>query len=70
MPGIGEEIQRILNNQPNIQLDPNAYIVQLEDGLWLVMGNIRAKLDILIYVDQKNMREAELNHGNAIPLYK
>ena len=70
MSGIGEEIQRILDNQPNIHLDPNAYIVQLEDGLWLVMGNIRAKLDILIYVDQKNMREAEYNHSNAIPLYK
>jgi hypothetical protein len=70
MPGIGEEIQRILDSQPNIQLDPNAYIVQHEDGLWLVMGNIRAKLDILIYVDQKNMNSAEYNHGNAIPLYK
>lgn len=69
-PGIGEEIQRILENQPSIQLDPNAYIVQHDDSLWLVMGNIRAKLDILIYVDQKNMKEAELNHSNAIPLYK
>jgi len=70
-PGVGAEIQRILANAaPSIQLDPNAYIVQHDDGLWLVMGNIRAKLDILIYVDQKNMKEAEINHGNAIPLYK
>ena len=54
-----------------MQLDPDAYIIQREDGLWLVMGNIRAKLDILIYVDQKNTREAEIiHHGNVIPLYK
>ncbi|MDR2183035.1 MAG: hypothetical protein LBE55_02565 [Clostridiales bacterium] len=67
----GVEITRILNSQPNIQPDPGAYIVQHEDGLWLVMGNIRAKLDILIYVDQKNMKDAEfIIHGNAIPLYK
>jgi len=65
---VSEEIHRILASQPNIQLEPNAYIVQHEDGLWLVMGNIRAKLDILIYVDHKNMKDAEI--FNAIPLYK
>jgi len=69
-PGIAQEIHKILANQPAISLDPNAYIVQHEDGLWLVMGNIRAKLEILIYVDQKNMNEAEYDGGKAIPLYK
>ena len=71
--GITKEIHKILANQSAIQLDPNAYIVQHEDGLWLVMGNIRAKVDILIYVDQKNMQEAEhpnLDGGSAIPLFK
>ena len=69
-PGITHEIHRLLANQPAIQLDPSAYMVQHEDGLWLVMGNIRAKVDILIYVDQKHMLEAEYDGGNAIPLYK
>jgi len=65
------EITRILSTQPTMHIEPGAYIVQHDDGLWLVMGNIRAKLDILIYVDQKNDRNAELIiHGNAIPLYK
>ena len=71
IPGVCHEIHRLLGGQPSMQLDPDAYIVQREDGLWLVMGNIRAKLEILIYVDQKNTREAEIiHHGNVIPLYK
>ncbi|MCL2573858.1 MAG: hypothetical protein FWE34_04805 [Defluviitaleaceae bacterium] len=71
VPGITTEIHKLLAAQPSIQLDPNAYIVQLDDGLWLIMGNIRAKLDILIYVDQKNMQEAGVHGGsNAIPMYK
>ena len=72
LPGITGEISKILANQPAIKLDPNSYIVQHEDGLWLVMGNIRARLDILIYVDQKHMEKetSHLERGNAIPLYK
>ena len=70
MPCVEAEIQKILCKHHSIKLEPDAYIVQHEDGLWLVMGNIRAKLDILIYVDQKNIQEAEFNYGNAVPLYK
>ena len=69
-PGIVCEINKILANQPALKLDPNAYMVQHDDGLWLVMGNIRAKVDILIYVDQKHMPVGEFDGGNAIPLYK
>ena len=76
-PGISQEIHKILANQSVITLDPNAYIVQHEDGLWLVMGNIRAKVDIMIYVDPKNMHEDQgqqqqqpENNSRAIPLYK
>jgi len=68
--GISCEINKILANQPAIKLDPNAYMLQHEDGLWLVMGNIRAKVEILIYVDQKHMENSEFEGGNAVPLYK
>ncbi|MCL2377017.1 MAG: hypothetical protein FWC76_06415 [Defluviitaleaceae bacterium] len=70
MSDVSEEIQKVLAKKPGIKLDADAYIVQHDDALWLVMGNIRAKLDILIYVDQKTMAEAEFDDGNAIPLYK
>jgi len=70
MSDISVELQKVLTKKPGIKLDADAYIVQHDGGLWLVMGNIRAKLDILIYVDQKNMAETGLNHDNAIPLYK
>ncbi|MCL2753088.1 MAG: hypothetical protein FWE44_02955 [Defluviitaleaceae bacterium] len=73
MPGINEQIEKILASQPAIKLDPNAYIIQHEDALWLVMGNIRAKLDILIYVDGKHI-EAEFptghDRGNTLPIFK
>jgi len=73
MPGISEQIERILDSQPAIQLDPNAYIIQHEDALWLVMGNIRAKLEILIYVDGKNVDAqfpAGYDRGNTLPIFK
>ncbi|MCL2855130.1 MAG: hypothetical protein FWE21_05875 [Defluviitaleaceae bacterium] len=73
VPGINEQIEKILAHKPAIKLDPNAYIVQHDESLWLVMGNIRAKLDILIYVDGKNVN-AEFpacgHRGNALPIYK
>jgi len=68
--GISCEINKILANQPAIQLDPNAYMLQHDDGLWLIMGNIRAKVEILIYVDEKHMENSGFEGGNAIPLYK
>ncbi|MCL2619831.1 MAG: hypothetical protein FWD97_02700 [Defluviitaleaceae bacterium] len=73
MPGINEQIDKILANQPAIHLDPNAYIVQHGESLWLVMGNIRAKLDILIYVDGKHMSQQQhhnVDRGNALPIYR
>ena len=73
MAGINEQIDKILANQPAIHLDSNAYIVQHDESLWLVMGNIRAKLDILIYVDGKHMSEHHHNNmdkGNALPSYR
>ena len=73
VPGISEQIEKILAHSPAIKLDPNAYIVQHDESLWLVMGNIRAKLDILIYVDGKHVGAgfpAYGDHGNALPIYK
>jgi hypothetical protein len=71
VPGINEQIEKILASQPAIKLDPNAYIVQHGDALWLVMGNIRAKVDILIYVDSNYMEpQMPHNRGNTLPIYK
>jgi len=72
LPEISRQIQCMVRdcNGSKMAVDPNAYIVQSEDGLWLVMGNIRAKLDILIYVDPKNTQDAQAynNNGNqSIP---
>jgi len=70
LPGVAEQIQSMVDNQHAVKLNPNAYIVQHEDGLWLVMGNIKAKLDILIYVDQKNMSEHSLDKTGNMPIYR
>ncbi|MCL2350527.1 MAG: hypothetical protein FWC67_03495 [Defluviitaleaceae bacterium] len=73
VPGISEQIEKILASQPAIRLDPNAYIIQHEDALWLVMGNIRAKLDILIYVDGKHIDAQypmNMDRGNSLPIFK
>ena len=70
MSDVSEELQKVLAKRPGIKLDADAYIVQHDNALWLVMGNIRAKLDILIYVDQKHIAEAGFDGTNAIPLYK
>lgn len=72
--GISEELHRLTQSQNKVQLHPDAYIVQQDDGLWLIVGNIRAKLDMLIYVDHKNMehqqQQTKTEGDFSIPMYK
>ena len=75
LPGIADQIHNLATHQNKISVHPEAYIVQQEDGLWLIMGNMRAKLDILIYVDQKNMNDTPQTRQNntqnySIPIYR
>lgn len=39
------------NHSGRLNLNNDTYIIQDGDDLWLVMGHIKAKLDILIYTD-------------------
>lgn len=43
------------NSNGQIKVSNDTYIVQDGDDLWIVMGNIKAKLDILIYTDPNNI---------------
>ena len=42
-----------------IKVSKDTFIVQDGDDLWLVMGNIKAKLDVLIYTDPNNAKAHE-----------
>ncbi len=51
-------------NDGQIKVSKDMYIVQDGSDLWLVMGNIKAKLDILIYTDPTHSRANESNANN------
>lgn len=61
LPSVTEHIRSTAEKSGTIRLDNGAHIVQYDNELWLVMGNMYAKLDILIYADKAAQQK---NHSN------
>jgi len=55
------------NNSKRFEVSQGTYIIQDGDSLWLVMGNLKAKLSVLVYQEpEKNERNSNYhnNHNN------
>jgi hypothetical protein len=69
---IPANISQMDSENGQLKVDQGTYIVQDGDDLWLIMGHIKAKMDVMIYTDPDNISinepEAMDKNSLAIPV--